>query len=190
MNDQESVFVAMRRQIAATPIPTPQPLPRRPRAASRARIAVCGAGASVAAVVVVLVTGVFASTPAAFAITTTSSGTTIELTDFSALDALNTKLAADGTPLQVVPAVAGCTATARLVDPTGAVEPPQTLEAHHTSGPIGSIGIGHLGEPPPGDTFIVGISSDSHWLMLLPREIQGAVPNCVGESPPRPSSHT
>jgi hypothetical protein len=184
MNQQESVFVAMRQQIASTPMPVAQPATRRPRVTSRIRVALGGAGAVGASVAVALVAGVFATTPPAFAVTTTPRGISIELHDFGALDALNARLTAKGIALQVVPAVPGCTATAQVVDPGGAPGAPETLAAHHARQPVGSIGIGNLREPPSGDTFIVGISSDSRWLMLFPREIHGALPSCVGEQPP------
>jgi hypothetical protein len=185
MNQQESIFVAMRQQIAAAPMSVTQPAARRPRVMSRARLALGGAGALAAAAAVALVTGIFANTPPAFAITITTYGVVIRLNEFSALSSLNAKLTAKGIPLSVVPAVRGCTATATIVGANGSVHPPQTLLAGHASGPIGAIGIQHLHRPAPGDTFVIAISRDHRSASALPREIRRPVPRCVGEQPAR-----
>jgi hypothetical protein len=181
-DDQESVFAAMRRQIAVTPMPAQQNPVLRKRVSGRARLALSGGiGAVIAAAVVAAVTGVFTGAAPAFAITTTSSRLFITLNDFGALPALNARLAAENLPIRVVPAIAGCTATARAVGPNGSVSA-QTLHAGWASTPIGSIGIERLRRPPAGYIYIVGISSDRQSVMAFPREIKGPVPACVGEA--------
>ena len=181
-DDQESVFAVMRRQIAVTPMPAQQNSMLRKRVSGRARLALSGGiGAVIAAAVVAAVTGVFTSAAPAFAITSTSSRLFIILNHFGALPALNARLAADNLPIRVVPAIAGCTATAREVGPNGSVSA-HTLHAGWASVPIGSIGISRLQRPPAGYIYIVGISSDRQSVMAFPREIKGPVPACVGEA--------
>jgi hypothetical protein len=181
--DQESVFAAMRRQIAVTPMPAQQNRTLRERVSARTRLALSGGiGALIAAAVVAVATGVFTGATPAFAITTTSGGLRITLNDFGALPALNAKLAAENLPIRVVPALQGCTATARKVGANGSLTAPQTLHAGRASTPIGSIGIEHLRRPPAGYIYIVGISSDRKSVMAFPQEIEGPVPACVGET--------
>jgi hypothetical protein len=155
--EQESVFAAMRRQIALTAMPDPQPATLRERMASHPRLAVGGAGAVVAAAAATLATGAFTSAPPAFAVTTTRDSVTITLNDVGALNSLNARLAAENIPIRAVPVVAGCTATAQEANgPAGAS---QTLEAGSPSGPIGSMTIVLLQRPAPGYTIVVGLSS-------------------------------
>lgn len=182
-DDQESVFAAMRRQIAVTPMPAQQSRTLRKRVSGRTRLALSGGiGAVIAAAVVTAATGVFTGATPAFAITTTSSRLQITLNDFGALPALNARLAADSLPIRVVPALAGCTATAQEVGVNGSITAPQTLHAGRASTSIGSIGIAHLRRPPAGYIYIVGISSDRQSVMAFPREIKRPVPACVGEA--------
>jgi hypothetical protein len=182
-DDQESVFAAMRRQIAATPMPAQQNATLPKRVSGRTRLALSGGiGALIAAAVVAAATGVFTGAAPAFAITTTPSRLQITLNDFGALPALNARLAAENLPIRVVPAMAGCTATAREVGAHGSVTAPQTLHAGLASTPIGSIEIARLQRPPAGYIYIVGISSDRQSVMAFPREIKGPAPACVGET--------
>jgi hypothetical protein len=184
VDDQPSVFAAMRRQIGVTPLPAPRPIRLRDRLAGRSGLVLGGTGALIAAAAASAAVGVFAGAGPAFAIATTSSGLQITFNDSDALEALNTRLAADNLPLRVVPAVAGCTATVREVEANGSLSAAQTLRAGRTSDhPALSIGIVHLRRPPAGYTYIVGISSDRRSLMLFPIEVRNPVPACVGEHP-------
>jgi hypothetical protein len=182
-DEPESVFAAMRRQIALTPIPDPQPATLRERLASHPRLAAGGAGALVAAATIAaatLASGALTDAPPAFALTTTQESVTITLNDLGARGSLNAKLAADNIPIRAVPVVAGCTATVQAVGADGTTGPPQTLQAGSASGPA-TITIVLNQRPAPGDTLVVGVSSTGHWV-LGPHKITGRVPSCVGES--------
>jgi hypothetical protein len=178
--DAESMFSAMRTQIAMTPMPAQHRFTLRPRVLGRPGLAVGGVGAAIAAAAALLITGAFTSAPPAFAVTIDSGSVTITLNEFSALDAVNARLIADGLAIRAVPAVAGCTATASLVGTDGTGGAPQTLEAHEASTTIGSftITLGQVTEA--GDTVLIAFSADGRWSMF-PHEIQGALPTCVGE---------
>jgi hypothetical protein len=138
----------------------------------------------VAVVAATLATGVLTSAPPAFAVTTTADTVTITLNDVGALDALNAKLAAENIPIRAVPVIPNCTATAQEVGANGEAGAPQTIEAGWASAPIGSMTIDLGQRPPPGDTLIVGISSDGLRALAFPREIEGPIPSCIGESTP------
>ncbi len=183
-DEQESVFEAMRRKIALTPLPDAQPASFRERIANHRRLLAGGAGAlaMVAAVAAaVFATGAFTSAPPAFAVTTTRESVTITLNELGALNSLNAKLAAENIPIRAVSVVPGCTATAQEVGANGRVGVPQTLEAGSASGPVGSMTIVLGRRPAPGDTLVVGISRSGRWVMF-PQKIEGAVPRCASDS--------
>lgn len=176
--NEQSVFVGMRRQIAATPLPERSPSVRE-RARSP-RLLVGSVGALAAVFAVSLATGVFSGAPPAFAVTITADTVTITLNDIGALDSLNAKLAAENIPIRAVPIVAGCTATAQQVGAGGQAEPPQTIDAGRSSG-VGSITIQINQQPAPGDTLVVGMSSDG-LRDLFPHKIRGPIPSCIDAS--------
>lgn len=185
--EQESVFAAMGRQIAVTPLPDRRPATLRQRLARHPRVTVGAAGAlAVAVAAVIFATGALTSAPPAFAVTVSGDSVTITLRQFSALSSLNARLAAEDIPVRAVRVVAGCTATARLVGANGPVS--RTLHAGHVSGP-GTLHISLTHRPPPGDTLVVGASGDHS--LLFPQEIQGPVPRCIGVGPTlrRPKGH-
>lgn len=180
-DEQESVFAAMRRQIARTPMPGPQPATLRQRLVSHPRLTAGGAGALVAvaaAAAVVFATGALTTAPPAFAVTVSGNSVTITLHQFEALKALNARLAAENIPVRAVPVVAGCTATAELVGSNGPVK--RTIKAGYVSGP-GTLHIALTHRPGPGDTLVVGASGDHS--LLFPQEIEGPVPSCIGGGP-------
>ncbi|MHB1836165.1 MAG: hypothetical protein ACYCXW_14490 [Solirubrobacteraceae bacterium] len=177
-DEQESVFAAMRRQIALTPMPGPQPATLRQRLASHPRLSAGGASALVAAAAAAVLfgTGAITNAPPAFAVTVSGNSVTITLHEFGALNSLNARLAAENLPIRAVPVVAGCTAIAQLVGANGPVT--RTIKAGWVSGPgTLTIELTHR-RPPPGDTLVVG-ASGGHSL-LLPQEIEGPVPRCIG----------
>lgn len=181
--EQESVFAAMRRQIALTPLPRPQPATLRQRLASHPRLTAGGASALVAAAaaaVVLVATGALTTAPPAFAITVSGNSVTITLHQFGALKSLNARLAAENLPIRAVPVVPGCTATAQLVGANGPVT--GTIKAGYVSGP-GTLHIGPMHQLPPGDTFVIGWNGHS---LLFPHEIEGPVPSCIGVGPTLP----
>jgi hypothetical protein len=181
-DEQESVFAAMRRQIAQTPIPDPQPATLRQRLGSHPRLTVGGAGALVAvgtAAAAVFATGALTTAPPAFAVTLTGNRVTISLHEFGALHSLNARLAAENIPIRAVPVVKGCTATAQIVGAHGPIT--RTLKAGSTSGAAGiTIVLKH--RPPPGDTLVIAESRHGHSL-LFPQKIEGPVPRCIGVRP-------
>ena len=123
-DEHESVFDAMRRQIARTPLPGPQPATLRQCLASHPRLTASiavGLVAIAAAAAAIFAAGALTSASPAFAVTMTGNGVTISLHEFGALDALNAKLAAENIPVRAVPVVAGCTATAHVVGANGPV---------------------------------------------------------------------
>jgi hypothetical protein len=180
-NEPESVFAAMRRQIALTPMPGPRPATLRQRLTSHPRLtaSVAGGLVAIAAAGAVFATGAFTSAPPAFAVTVTGNSVTITLHEFGALSSLNARLAAENIPVRAVPVVAGCTATARLVGANGPVT--RTIKAGYVSGP-GTLHIELTHRPPHGDTLVVGASSNGRSL-LLPHEIEGPLPTCMGVGP-------
>jgi hypothetical protein len=179
-NEPESVFAAMRRQIAVTPLPGPQPATLRQRLASHPRLTASVVGALVAvatAAAALFATGAFTSAPPAFTVTLTGNSVTITLKQFGALNSLNARLAAENIPVRAVPVVAGCTATAQVVGANGPIT--RTIKAGYVSGP-GTLHIGLTHRPPPGGTLVVGWNGHS---LLLPQEIEGPVPGCMGNGP-------
>lgn len=182
--EPESLFAAMGRQIAATPIPDPQPPTLRHRLARHPRLAAGGAGALIAAAaaaVVLFTTGAITSAPPAFAVTVSGNSITITLHQFGALDSLNARLAAENLPVRAVPVVPGCTATAQLVGAHGPIT--RTIHAGYVSGP-GTLHISLTHRPPPGETLVVGAAGDHS--LLFPQEIAGPVPSCIGVGPTLP----
>lgn len=177
-DEPESVFAAMGRQIAQTPIPDPPRATLRQRLASHPRLTAGSAGALIAAtaaVVVILTTGTLTTAPPAFAITVSGNSVTITLHQFGALNSLNARLAAENLPVRAVPVVPGCTATARMVAANGTVT--GTIRAGYVSGP-GTLHISLTHRPRPGDTIVVGAAGDHS--LLLGQEIEGPVPRCIG----------
>jgi hypothetical protein len=186
--EPETVFVAMRRQISLTAMPTRQPSHLSKRLADHSRLAAGGMVGLVAAAAaaVTFATGAFTSAAPAYAITTSGQTVTITLQDVGALASLNAKLTSEGIPLQAVPVVAGCTATAQEVDAAGtAVGTPETLQAGSASAPVATLTINLTQPPPAGDTLVVGVSNDGQWVGF-PRTVEGTVPNCLGESTAHP----
>ena len=187
--EQESVFAAMGRQIAVTPLPDKRPATLRQRLACHPRLTLGAAGALVAAgavAAVIFATGALTSAPPAFAVTVSGDSVTITLRQFSALSSLNARLTAENIPVRAVPVVAGCTATTRRVGENGPVT--RTIHAGYVSGP-GTLHISLTHRPPPGDTLVVGALGDHS--LLFPQEIQGPVPRCIGVGPTlrRPNKH-
>jgi hypothetical protein len=176
----ESVFAAMRRQISQTPLPGPQPLTLWQRLASRPRLTASGAGALLAvaaATATLLATGGVTSAPPAFAVIVSGNSVTIKFRQFGALRSLNARLAAEHIPVRAVPVVGGCSATAEVIGANGPVR--ATIKAGSVSGP-GTLHIDLTHRPPPGDTLVVGARGHS---LLLPQEIEGPIPSCVGVGP-------
>lgn len=185
MNDQhvtgepESVFAAMRQQIAVTPLPQPRRATLRQRLARHPRLAAGGVSALAAAAVAaaVLATGALTTAPPAFAVTVSSNSVTITIHQFAALKSLNARLAADNLPIRAVPVVAGCTATAQLVGAHGPVT--STIRAGYVSGP-GTLHIALPHRPRAGDMLVIGWNGHS---LLFPQRIHGPVPSCIGIGP-------
>jgi hypothetical protein len=178
---QESLFAAMRRQIALTPMHGSQPAKLRQRLASHPRFTAGVAGGLVAvaaAAAAVFATGAFTSAPPAFAVSMTGDNVTITLHEFGALKSLNARLAAENIPIRAVPVVAGCTATAQFVGANGPVT--RTIKAGYVSGP-GTLHIRLTHRPAPGETLVVGWNG--HSLLLFPQKIEGPVPSCMGVDP-------
>lgn len=126
-NDERSVLAQMRDQIALTPLPgthqrlSPSLLTARPRVLAGASVS-----AGILATTAVLAFA-GASSPPAFAVTTTAEGiVTITLNSLSAVADLNAKLAAAGVHVRVAAVQPGCNAPVQLA---GSTAPPATLEA-------------------------------------------------------------
>ncbi len=181
-DEPESVFVVMQEQIARTPLPGAKSGTLRQRLANHRRLTVGGAGALAAvaaAAAAILATGALTTAPPAFAVTVSANSVTITLHQFGALKSLNARLAAENVPVRAVPVTAGCTATAQLVGAHGPVR--RTIKTGYISGPA-TLHISLTHPPPPGNTLVVGASSNGHSL-LLPHQIEGPVPRCIGVGP-------
>jgi hypothetical protein len=186
-SEPESVFAAMRRQIAITPLPAPRRLTVRERLSQHPRVAISGASAVLAvgvAAIMLVATGSLTNAPPAFAITVTRHSVVIKLRDFDALGDLNATLAAEQIPVRAVPVVPGCTATANLVAAQGTIR--RTIRAGSASGP-GAIHVDVTHHPPPGDLLIVAEARRGHAL-LLPQLIHGPAPSCIAAGPGPPLS--
>lgn len=182
-HDDLIVLATMRQQIAATPMPTaPRRLPssfrvRRPRI-------LAGASACLAAVTAALVlTFAGATTPPAFAVTTSPDGTTtITLNALSAVADLNAKLASAGVHVRVAPAVPGCNAP---VQSAGSHAPPATLQAQAGVG-ADTIQLSATRVPPAttatnvpaGRTLVLAASKSG--LQAVGTIDQSTAPACVG----------
>ena len=177
--ERDSIFAAMRRQIASTPLPEQETSNFITRARSRPHALVTGVLALAAALGVILATGALTSPPPAFAVTTSGSTVVIRLSEIRALGALNARLASEHIPIRVVIVQAGCKATVTVPGPHGTGSAPQTLKAGSASGPIGSLSIRLKQRPASDETLVVGISSNGRWAMF-PRAITGPIPSCVG----------
>jgi len=177
--EPDSVFTAMGRQIALTPIPDPHPATLRRRLAGHPRLT-AGVGALIAAAAVTVVfftTGAVTTAPPAFAVAVSRNSVTITLRQAAALKSLNARLAAENLPVRVVPVVPGCTATARVVGPNGGTVT-RTVKPEHVVSHLFTLTIRWAPDVPAGGNNIVVGVADGHTL-LTPVEVKGPVPSCV-----------
>jgi hypothetical protein len=183
-HEENSVVAQMREQIATTPMPTARRswptsvLTARPRMLAGASAGV----ATATAAVVLALAG--ASSPPAFAVTTSANGSvTITLNALDAVDDLNAKLAAAGVHVRVAEVEAGCDAP---VQRAGSSAPPTTLQASPGAG-ANSIQLSSTADPgpnaqgltnvPDGQTLVLAASQSG--LQAVGQITQSTAPACV-----------
>jgi hypothetical protein len=186
-HDDHPVLAMMREQIAATPMS-----PARTRHSSsllggRSRVlaGACAGIAALSAALVLIFAG--ATTPPAFAVTTTSDGTTtITLNALSAISALNAKLTATNVNVRVAPVVSGCDAPVQIA---GSNAPPTTLLAQPQAG-ADNIQLSSTADPGPGGHALTNVPSgqtlvlaaSQSGLQVVGQIDQSTAPACVGLS--------
>ncbi len=186
-HDDDSVLAMMREQIAATPMVPAQPRLALTSLGARTRV-LAGAGAGIAAAsgtLALILAG--ATSPPAYAVTTSPDGTTtITLDALSAVSDLNAKLAATGVHIRVAPVLSGCDAPVQLA---GSDAPPTTLLAQSQAGAneieLSSTAAPAPGAPgptdvPAGQTLVLGASQSG--LQVVGQIDQNTAPACVGLS--------
>jgi hypothetical protein len=182
---EHSVLMAMREQIAATPMPAARQRNSGGFVSARPRLLVTATAgvAALAAAMVLIFAG--ASSPPAYAVATNANGTTtITLNALSAVDALNNRLASAGVHVRVAPAVEGCDAPVQLA---GSTAPPATLKAEPGSG-ASSIQLSATAAPAPGTQGLTDVpagqtlvlAATQTGLQAVGQIDQDTAPACVG----------
>jgi hypothetical protein len=186
-HDDYSVLATMREQIAATPmLPAPSRLALTSLGGRTRVLAGAGAGIAAASATLALILA-GATSPPAYAVTTSPDGTTtITLNALSAVSALNAKLAATGVHVRVAPVLSGCDAPVQIA---GSDAPPATLLAQSQGGAneiqLSSTAAPGPGAPgltdvPAGQTLVLGASQSG--LQVVGQIDQSTAPACVGLS--------
>jgi hypothetical protein len=183
-HDDHSVLATMREQIAATPMErAPSRLPLKLLGGRTGMLAGAGAGITAGSAALVLILA-GATSPPAFAVTTSPGGTTtITLNALSAVSALNAKLAATGVHVRVAPVVSGCDAPVQIA---GSDAPPTTLLAQSQAG-ADDIQLSSTADPGPGAQGLTNVRA-GQTLVLAASQSGLQVVGQIDQSMHRPAS--